>query len=196
MKKAYSIILAMIISSSFGAIHAQTYKASPDKTVIYWHGEKVGGEHDGSIKLKSGELEMSGSKPVSGYVVIDMTSITNSDISNDGMRERLVNHLKSDDFFGVDKFPEARFDITGSEVSNGGSVTLKGTLTIKGISKTMEFVSNMESSDGSLVFTGHIEIDRTLFDVRFGSKKFFDNIADSAIDDIFTLDYELFLSQE
>jgi polyisoprenoid-binding protein YceI len=96
----------------------------------------------------------------------------------------------------VAKFPEARFDISGSEVSNGGSIKLKGTITIKGISKPMEFVSSMESADGSLVFKGHIEIDRTLFDVRYGSKKFFDNIADSAIDDIFTLDYELFLSKE
>jgi len=196
MKKAYLIILALIISTSLGTIYAQTYKAQPDKTVIYWHGEKVGGEHDGSIKLKSGELVMSGNKPVSGNVVIDMTTITNSDISNDGMRERLVNHLKSDDFFGVEKFPEARFDITGSELSNGGSIKLMGNLTIKGISEPVEFISSMESRDGSLVFTGHIEIDRTLFDVRFGSKKFFDNIADSAIDDIFTLDYELVLSKQ
>jgi len=196
MKKAHLIILAVVISISFGAANAQTYKAQADKTVIYWHGEKVGGEHDGSIKLKSGELVISGNKPVSGYVIIDMTTITNSDISNDGMRERLVNHLKSDDFFGVETYPEARFDISGSEVSNGGSIKLKGTITIKGISKPMEFVSSMESADGSLVFKGHMEIDRTLFDVRFGSKKFFDNIADSAIDDIFTLDYELFLSKE
>jgi polyisoprenoid-binding protein YceI len=188
--------MAFIISTSLGTIYAQTFKAQPDKTVIYWHGEKVGGEHDGNIKLKSGELVMSGNKPVSGNVVIDMTTITNSDISNDGMRERLVNHLKSDDFFGVEKFPEARFDITGSEVNDGGSIKLMGNLTIKGISEPVEFISSMESRDGSLVFKGHIEIDRTLFDVRFGSKKFFNNIADSAIDDIFKLDYELVLTKQ
>ncbi|MDT8400409.1 MAG: YceI family protein [Bacteroidales bacterium] len=195
MKKAYLIILAIIIAGSFEVLQAQTFKADPDKTVILWHGKKVGGDHTGNINLKSGEIIMNGNKPVSGTIVIDMATITNSDIENEAMRERLVNHLKSDDFFGADKFPEAKFEITGSEVNGSGDLLIKGNLTIKGISEPIEFVSKPDSTGDYMIFTGHIEIDRSLFDVRFGSKKFFANIADSAIDDIFTLDYELYLGK-
>jgi len=197
MKKKFILLLAIIMTASLSFIQAQTYKANPEKTAIIWHGEKVGGDHTGNIYLKSAEIEMSYEKPVSGTVVIDMSSIDNTDIQNDGMRKRLVDHLKSDDFFGVEKFPEAVFEITGSERKNGGSIEIKGNITIKGITEPIEFVSNLsENEEDDLIFTGHIEIDRTLFDVRFGSTKFFDNIADRAIDDMFTLDYELYLEKE
>lgn len=195
MKKTYLLILAIIIGGSFGAVNAQTYIADPGKTTILWEGKKVGGDHNGSIKLKSGEIVMKDNMPVSGTVVIDMTSMTNADIENEGMRERLLNHLKSDDFFSVDKFPEAKFDITGSEINGNGDIKITGNLTIKGITEPLDFITVPNASGNSAVFTGQIKIDRTLFDVRYGSKKFFANIADSAIDDIFTLDYELYLEK-
>ncbi|MBS0010622.1 MAG: YceI family protein [Bacteroidales bacterium] len=195
MKKVHYILMAIILGTSTAGMQAQTYIADPDNTLILWQGKKIGGDHDGTINLKSGEIEMVNNKPVGGKIVIDMTSIINRDITNEGMNERLVNHLRSDDFFSVDKYPEAVFQITGSEVNNGGAIKVKGNMTIKGITEAMELVSSLTSSEGALIFTGHIDIDRTLFDVRFGSTKFFANIADKAINDIFTLDYELYLEE-
>ncbi len=189
--KVYLILIAVMIISSHSVLKAQTYKADPDKTVIIWHGKKIAGEHTGTIQLKSGNLEVEDSKPVSGTVIIDMRSLKDTDIENDGMREKLEEHLKSDDFFSVEKYPESRLEITGAERTNGGPVTVKGNITIKGITEAIEFTTNMNDYDEALIFTGHIDIDRTLFDVRYGSKKFFDNIGDAAINDIFNIDYEL-----
>lgn len=196
MEKVYLIFLTSFLAGSFSLAVAQNYSANPDKTVILWEGKKVGGKHEGTIKLKSADIEMNYKRPVSGTVIIDMTSIKDTDIKNEGMRKRLEDHLRSDDFFSVEKFPEAKFEITGSEILNGGAIKIMGNITIKGTTQPLEFVSDLTASEESLIFTGHIDIDRTLFDVRYGSTKFFDNIADSAIDDIFTLDYELYLKME
>ena len=195
MKKAYLIISTVILGGSIPALHAQNYKAELDKTVILWQGKKIGGEHRGSVQLKSAEIEMQYKRPVKGTVVIDMNSIVDTDIENDGMRNRLEDHLKSDDFFSVEKYPEAMFEITGSESKNGGPIKIIGNITIKGTTEPLEFTSNLTDSNGALIFTGHIDINRTLFDVRYGSTKFFDNIADRAINDIFTLDYELYFEK-
>ncbi|MDZ7739462.1 MAG: YceI family protein [Bacteroidales bacterium] len=189
--KAYLILIAVMIFSSLSVVEAQTYKADPDKTVIIWKGKKIAGEHTGTIQLKSGTLEIKDNKPVSGTVIIDMKSLKDTDISNDGMREKLEEHLRSDDFFSVEKYPEARLELTGTERTNGGPVVVQGNITIKGITEPIEFITNMNEYGEDLVFTGHIDIDRTLFDVRYGSKKFFDNIGDAAINDIFNIDYEL-----
>ncbi len=196
MKRLFLIILALILGSSFSAIQAQVYRANPDNTVILWQGKKVGGEHTGTIKIRSAELEMQYNRPVSGTIVVDMTTIVNTDIKNDGSRKRLEDHLRSDDFFSVDEYPEAIFKIEGSEVKNGGPIKIMGNITIKGKTMPLEFVSDLTASEETLIFKGHIDIDRTLFDVRYRSTKFFENIADRAINDIFTLDYELYLEKQ
>ena len=196
MKRSYLIIITVMLGSFLPAIQAQTYKARPDKTVILWHGKKIGGEHTGTIMLKSAELNMQQNRLVGGTIIVDMTTIADTDIENDRMRKRLEDHLRSDDFFSVEKYPEAIFEITGSEVKNGGSINITGNVTIKGITRSLEFVTDLTSSEEAITFTGHIDIDRTLFDVRYGSTKFFENIADRAINDIFSLDYELYLEKE
>jgi len=194
--KGYIIILVLMIGGLFETVQAQTYKADPEKTLVKWQGKKIGGKHHGTIELKSGELQMDGNKPVSGSIVIDMTTIIDEDIENDSNRERLEKHLKSDDFFGVDQFPEAKLEITGSEIKKGGPIKIIGNIVIKGITRPLEFVTDLTTSEETLIFIGHIDIDRTLFDVRYGSTKFFENIADRAINDIFALDYELYLEKK
>ncbi|HKL67998.1 MAG TPA: YceI family protein, partial [Bacteroidales bacterium] len=127
-----------------------------------------------------------------GSVVIDMTTIVDTDIKNDGMRKKLEEHLRSDDFFGVSDHPEAVFSISSSEKTADG-IKVKGDLTIKGKTQPYEFLTQLEETEGGFIFKGKMDIDRTLFDVRYGSKKFFAKIGDRAIDDIFTLEYELYL---
>ena len=192
MKKAYLILSAVIITGLFTAVQGQTMKADPEKTKVMWYGEKIGGSHEGTIELKSASLEMKDGKLVSGKVIIDMTTIVDTDIENDGMRKRLEDHLRSDDFFGVDKYPEAVFELTGSESVSEG-LKVMGNITIKGNTEPIEFMTSMEESGEGMIFKGKIEIDRTLFDVRFGSKKFFANIGDRAIDDMFSLTYEMYV---
>ena len=108
--KIYTSIIA-IVFSIFG-INAQ--KINIQKSTLEWIGKKIGGQHNGKIQLNSGEIKLANNKIESGSFYIDMNSITCTDLKDDGYNQKLVGHLKSDDFFGVDKYPTANFKITKS----------------------------------------------------------------------------------
>jgi polyisoprenoid-binding protein YceI len=156
--------------------------ADMEKTAMAWLGEKVLGQHTGTIKLKSGWLNWQDNKIVSGEFTIDMTSI-----KSDENLDKLVGHLKSDDFFGVDKFPVSKLVITGSSSFEKGSGTVNGNLTIKGITNPVEFKATTQKTADGTWFYANIIIDRSKYNVRYGSGSFFDNLGDRAIYDEFKL---------
>lgn len=176
---ALLLLLTVIVS-------AQTKKVDTSASSLKWNGKKVTGEHHGAIDLKSGSITLQNNQITEGNFVIDMSSMTNEDLSGD-TREKLLGHLKSDDFFSVESFPEATLKIKSSTKFTNGKTTVKGDLTIKGITHPIEFEAN-KSGD---TYTANIEVDRTLYNVRYGSNKFFDNLGDKAIYDTFTLDVKL-----
>ena len=90
--------------------------ADIEKTTLHWLGEKVLGEHNGTVELKEGWISWQDNRIVSGEFTIDMKSIKDDDGS-----ERLESHLKSDDFFGVDLYPESKLMVTGSESFEKGT---------------------------------------------------------------------------
>jgi polyisoprenoid-binding protein YceI len=174
------VVLSALLVTTAGAQSKLT--ADAEKTNLTWLGEKVTGEHHGTIKLKSGWLNWQDNKVVSGEFLIDMASLKDSE-SN----EKLEGHLKSDDFFGVTKFPTAKLMITGSTPFDKGSGVVKGTLTIKDIANPIEFKSSMQKKDDGVWFFANIVIDRTKYNVRYGSGSFFDNLGDKTIFDEFKL---------
>ena len=132
--KKLSILSVMLLVVAFlfpAAVAAQQYTADKGKTVVKWEGSKVvGGSHYGTISLKSGSINLEKGLPVSGEIVVDMTTIVDTDLEG-GMKERLEGHLKSDDFFGVEKFPVATLVVKGAKANDDGTVTVTGHLTIK-----------------------------------------------------------------
>lgn len=191
MKKTFLIILASFFAVSL--MNAQKkYTADPSATVIDWKGDKkIGSFHVGTIDLKSGWLNVEGNALTGGEFVVDMNSIKNSDVKDEKMRERLVGHLKSDDFFGVEKFPLSKLVITGSSKLEGGKALVKGNLTIKEATHPVEFSVTESKSGTVLTYTADIVFDRSLYDVRFGSGKFFSNLGDNAINDEIKLNVKL-----
>jgi polyisoprenoid-binding protein YceI len=182
---SYLVALALTVSS-FG-LFAQAQKVNTEKSTINWFGKKIGRQHEGLIKLKSGTLEEKGGKIVSGSFVIDMNSLTNTDLTDSGYNQKLVGHLKSDDFFGVEKFPTSTLSITSATKFSNGKASVTGVLTIKDKTETITFdVVKKENS-----FFAKIEVDRSKFNVKYGSTSFFDSLGDKAIDDIFVLDINL-----
>ena len=165
-------------------------KINTEKSTINWLGKKIGGQHEGLINVKSGELEEKGGKIVSGSFVIDMTSITNTDLTDASYNQKLVGHLKSDDFFGIEKFPTANLNITKATKFSNGKASVTGDVTIKGKTETITFDIVKEGNS----YSAKIEIDRSKHDVRFGSTSFFDSLGDKAIDDLFILDIKLVVS--
>ena len=164
--------------------------ADTSKTTLSWLGEKVTGQHTGTIKLQSGWLNFKDNKIISGEFIIDMSSIKES-----GRNAMLEGHLKSDDFFSVAKFPSAKLVLTESESFEKGTAVVKGTLTIKGITNPIEFKSNVQKKDDGLWFYSNIIVDRTKYGVRYGSGSFFDNLGDKVIYDEFKLKVALFVKK-
>lgn len=185
---ALLMMVAVIVLSAFKSpVKPVAYTVDPAKSTITWLGKKVTGSHNGTISLKSGSLNVDGKKVTGGTFVIDMTSIKDADGS-----AKLEGHLKADDFFGSEKFPTATFVIT-KVTGSGADVTVAGNLTIKGITKPLSFPATVSlNADGTATaLAGKILVDRTKYDIRYGSKSFFDSIGDKAIDDNFEIGVKL-----
>ena len=124
-------------------------------------------EHWGYVSLKSGNATVKNGRISSGEFVIDMNSISSEDVEKDADKKKLVGHLKSDDFFAVEKYPEAKLVIKKMNASGKTS----GDLTIRGITKEIEFQTKIEqATDSKLVATADIKVDRTDFKVMYGWK--------------------------
>jgi len=162
-------------------------EVNTSKSELKWTGKKVSGEHWGYINLKDGSILIEDNKIVSGEFNIDMTTITCKDLEDAEWNGKLVGHLKSDDFFSVDKFNVATLKILKSSSFENGFTTIKGELTIKGITKPVSFKATKIENG----YMATITIDRTLYDVRYGSGKFFDNLGDNMISDDFVLDVKI-----
>ncbi len=188
--KTTNYLVALALTFSSLGLFAQTQKINTKKSTINWLGKKIGGQHEGIIKIKSGTLELKNDQIVSGNFTVDMTSITNTDIKDEGYNKKLVGHLKSDDFFGVDKFPTASLSITKATEFSNGKTSVIGELTIKG--KTESITFDLTKSGNS--YTTKIDIDRSKYGVKYGSTSFFDSLGDKAIDDIFILNIELLIN--
>lgn len=159
---------------------------------VIWRGFKPGGEHFGLISISEGTINIKDGNLIGGSFKFDMNSITDLDMpADDEYNAKLVTHLKSSDFFDAAKFPTALFEIT--EVKEiGGELSVSGNLTIKEITKNITIPAAMVTNDGSAILKSDVfTIDRTDFDIRFKSKKFFDNLKDKFINDEFELSFEL-----
>lgn len=178
-----AVALLVALTTSF----AQKLEINPASSSIHWVGKKVTGEHSGNINLKSGSLSLTAGKISGGELVVDMTSITNTDLPAGEWNDKLVGHLKSDDFFGVATYPEAKLVITSATTDATGNVAIKGVLTIKGINQLAEFTA-VPTDNG---YSALITVDRTKYDIKYGSGKFFDSLGDKAIADEFTLDVKI-----
>lgn len=193
--KKTSILSAIVLTFAFANVSAQSVSGSKsidaEKSTIDWKGEKVTGQHTGTIALKSGSLEMKDNKLTGGSFVIDMTSIENTDLEGE-YKGKLEGHLKSDDFFGVTTFPEASLVITKvKETKKANVYEVTGNLTIKGITHPITFTATLIDSNGTVVANTNIIVDRSKYDVRYGSGSFFDNLGDKTIYDDFTLTVNL-----
>ncbi|MEZ4978491.1 MAG: YceI family protein [Chitinophagales bacterium] len=186
MKTTNTIFALLLILFGFSA-QAQELKVNTSESSIAWLAKKIGGQHEGFISLKSGSFEIKNDKIVSGSFIIDMHSITCTDISNEEYNGKLIGHLNSDDFFSVDKYPTAQFVVTSATKFNNGKAKITGKLTIKDKTEEISF----DITQNGNAYTATIPVDRSKFDVRYGSNSFFDNLGDKAIEDIFTLNLNL-----
>ena len=149
---------------------AETFKISTGQ--LNWTASKIGGQHLGTVDISGGEISIRGKDILSGHFEVDMESIANIDLDEDG-QGKLVGHLKSPDFFDVAQFPIAKFQVTSASFTDGEAMAtheVTGNLTIKGISKNITIPVNISFvGDKLLAATPAFTIDRTQWDIKYRS---------------------------
>ena len=191
-----SLAVALFVSSTVsaadgGKAKATNLKVNTAKSELTWLGKKVSVEHTGKITLKEGTMTLDGTKLTGGKFVADLNSITCTDITDKEYNGKLIGHLKSDDFFSVEKHPTATFVVTKAVAKTAGVYDVTGDLTIKGITKPVTFPVTVKTTAAGAEATGKMVVDRSKYDIKYSSKSFFDNLGDKVINDDFFIDVKL-----
>ena len=168
------------------------YAIIPAQSSVAWEGSKVTGKHDGTIGIQSGTIYVYEGYLVGGTVYMDMENLVVLDIENPETNARLTGHLKSDDFFSVATHPVATFEFLKFEKldepdNKGNNYEVTGNLTIKGITHTIAFNANIHEHGNQIHALADFDLDRTMWDVRFRSGRFYENLGDNLIHDHFNM---------
>ena len=173
-----------------------TLQVDLDKSQISWIGRKVTGEHSGSLHLSNGWVVMDKNVLMGGKFIFDMTSISNTDIESPEWKLKLEDHLKSEDFFNVDSFPNAILEIKEHQPlpddQSASNNQILADLTIRGIRQELSFPISLQQSDSifsAVSAEGTVDIDRTLFNIQYKSGKFIENLGDKLIYDDFMVKF-------
>ncbi|MDT0686074.1 YceI family protein [Autumnicola psychrophila] len=157
-----------------------------EQSNINWKGKKLAGSHSGTINLKEGYINFEDNEPVGGEFLMDMPTIKVTDLSGKN-KQQLEDHLKNEDFFAVDNYPTAKLVIKNVVKKEEGTYGVLGDLTIKEKTNPVTFDQNISGDSAS----AKVVIDRSKFNVRYGSGSFFSNLGDNTIHDNFELDVNL-----
>jgi polyisoprenoid-binding protein YceI len=184
-KNTVLIALLAFITFSFTTINSKKEIKIKNSNVI-WKGYKVTGAHQGTIAIKSGHLNFNQDKLTGGKFTIDMSSISSTDLQGE-YKGKLEGHLKSDDFFGVTKYPTASLVFKKVKSVSKNAYKITADITIKGKTEKISFNFSVYGNKAN----ASLKIDRTKFDVKYGSTSFFDGLKDKAIYDEFDLIVDL-----
>lgn len=168
-----------------------------EKSVVEWSGRNINNRHHGRIAISEGMVVLENGRPITGRFVLDMRSITNMDIHDAAWREMLLRHLMSDDFFDVNQYPTACFELTAASLITACSagtpnMEIAGSLTIKETTLPLSFPAIIAvQDDGSIKAHASIQFDRTLWNVCYGSGKLFERLGMHLVNDL--VNVELFI---
>lgn len=168
-----------LLVSFFVCLNLQAANIDLKKSWLRWKADKVTGFHEGPIKIKTASLQFEKGLIKKGKFIVDMDTLSSDDMAEGKWRTKLIEHLKSDDFFSVKKFKTAVLKIKGSKVVANGDLKVKGELLIKGINKPVEFIAKKVRSG----FKGDLVFNRTHYDIKYRSSSFFKNLGDKVIYD-------------
>ena len=179
------------------AVRDGVYRIDVQESALEWIGRNIGKRHNGRIALSGGQVVVTNGLPASGRFVLDMNTITDFDLEDEGWRGMLHRHLKSDDFFDVERYPEALFELRGAAVIDGATagapnVKIDGAMTIKGTTRAISFPAIVAAQeDGTLKAQAVFDFDRTLWEVCYGSGKLYERLGMHLVNDLISV--EIFL---
>jgi polyisoprenoid-binding protein YceI len=190
-------ILIGLLLITFGS-YAQTRYELPVKSKLIWKGETIlHAGHEGTLEFQSGYLHVDGKAITRGEFNINMNSLFSLDEQTGQDIEGLTEHLKGDDFFSVEKFPNAYFSIASVvPTKTPGRFEVKGLLTIKGIINPITFEANIVVADALVAIKAEFTFDRLLWNITYQSKNFLNDIKDTAIADSIQIKLDLVLDKK
>ena len=167
------------------------------KSSVEWSGRNLLNKHHGRIGLRSGQLEFLRGQLSGGRFVIDMNNIVCSDLQGTELHDVLINHLRSDDFFDIERFPEASFAIDAARKIDDATLgqpnlEITGDLTLKGISAPLTFraVTGV-TPDGKAAAQAVLSLDRTCWGVLYGSGRYFHRLGMHLVNDLIDLEFKI-----
>jgi polyisoprenoid-binding protein YceI/rhodanese-related sulfurtransferase len=166
-------------------------------SLVEWMGRNLFNRHLGTAELGPGYVLIQNDRLAGGHLTIDMTSLSCTDIPDPGLCARLIQHLEHDDFFSVDRYPQAEFEITAVDYRSGlrpdePNYQIKGDFTLRGVTKPIEFAAVVaRKADGSFTAQALLDLDRTLWGANYGSAKFFGNLGQHIVNDEFHLQLKI-----
>ncbi|PZX94982.1 YceI family protein [Flavobacterium aquariorum] len=183
--KSFSIVLLVLFSFNHGI--SQTYKIDVSKSIIKWEGKKITGQHEGTINFKDGYLIFKDKKLTGGSFTADMKTLSNNDQTGNS-KIKLENHLRSEDFFNTDNYTTST--LVFKSIANKGNNTylINADLTIKGITNSIQFDLVIVGPNKA---TAELQVNRTKYDIKYGSGSYFDDLGDKTIYDDFELNVTL-----
>ena len=173
------------------------YTVNPEKSRFEWMGCNLASTHRGTIRIASGQINLEKGQLSGGSFTLDMSSIQNTDLTDPDLRKMLENHLLSDDFFDADRYPTAVLEIRRAELlpnptPGAPNHTITAELTLKDVSREIQFPAVVAvGEDGTLIANAQVEIDRTQWNVIYGSGRFFRMLGKHLVNDSVTLNITL-----
>ncbi len=174
------------------------YTIIPTESSLLWEARKTlidNYKNQGTIDVSEGSFQIEEGQIISGSMIIDVNSLKVINMTTIGANNNLEGHLKSDDFFSVEDYPQIELFIYPSNIDENDESSmlynLEASLTIKGINQNIELPVMVYKINDQVIIEGRTSLDRTLWDIRFGSDKFFDNLANNVIDDFFTITFKI-----
>lgn len=196
MKQLIGLTLGILVSASTifaakGEGDKNAFDIDTKASKIHWTGKKVAGEHTGYLSIGEGKVHVDDGKVVGANVNMDLNTIVVTDLEPGEWNDKLVGHLKSEDFFSVDEFPTASFKITDMKANSNEKYDVTGDLTIKGQTHEISFPATVQLANNLVTAKGTATIDRTKWDIQYGSGKFFKGLGDKMIYDDFEITFDI-----
>lgn len=190
MKKGVlSLAFALVFGTAFATDPVEEKKeVNTEKSTVTWKAYKVTGSHTGTVELESGALMFDDDQLTGGEFTVDMSTLVSTDLEGDpDSKQKLEGHLNSDDFFATESHATSKLVFTDVKSTGKNSYEVTGDLTIKGITKPIVFDVSVYGSKA----TATVKVDRTNYDIKYGSGNFFENLGDKTIYDEFDLVVDL-----
>ena len=169
---------------------AGRYEVDQAASVAEWVGRNLFNRHAGTVQLGAGTIDFRNGLLVDGHLVVDMTTLRCTDIADPALNAHLVAHLKSDDFFSTEKYPNAEFNILTATVRDGvnpdePNYRIRGDFTLRGVTQPLDLSAVVaRKPGGAFTAQARLDIDRTLWGAIYGSAKFFGGLGQHLVNDV------------